>query len=190
MSQSMKQEVRKHHDHIASIYEMRKHDFYMRTIRKAIGHVRFTRMVDLGCGTGLVLSWFEGERVGIDFSEELLSHAHKGPNYILADVESLPLKGQCVDLVLCTDVLEHTPSLKVIEEGHRILTRQGVLHLSTANKRYGVFLEILEKLGLKLPEGPRTWRSTKEIVRKFQEMGFSCTRWSSPPITFYRGTKT
>jgi hypothetical protein len=47
----------------------------------------------------------------------------------------------------------------------------------------------MEKLGLKLPEGPYTWRSRSEILQKMRETGFVCTEWSKTPIRFYRGAK-
>lgn len=185
----MKREVQQHYNQIASIYEQRKRKFYLRTVRKGIGQLEGRRIVDLGCGSGLALSWFKGDRVGVDFSRELLSRAHKGSDYVLSDVESSPFRHECFDLVLCLDVAEHLPSLKVVEEAYRVLVKKGIFLLSTADRRYESILEILEKLGLKLPEGPHRWRSREEIVRKMSDVGFSCACWSKAPITFYKGTK-
>lgn len=132
----MKHDVRKHYDHIAPIYEQRKRRFYLRMIREAIGQIEGCRIADLGCGSGLALSWFTGDKIGIDFSRELLKVAHRGPDYVLADVESSPFRNGSFDLVLCLDVIEHLPSLKIVEEAHRILVRKGILVLSTADKKY------------------------------------------------------
>lgn len=186
----MKRNVRRHYDQIASIYERRKREFYMRMIRESIERLEGRRIADLGCGTGLALSWFSGDRVGVDFSRELLGLAHEGPDYILADIESVPFRSECFDLILCLDVVEHLPSLRVAEEAHRILMGKGVFLLSTADKKYGLMLEALEKLGLKLPEGPHKWRSREEIIRKMSSLGFSCTRWSKVPVSFYKCMKS
>jgi len=185
----MKREVLRHYDRIAPVYERRKHEFYLRMMSDAIRQLEGSRIADLGCGSGLALSWLSGERVGVDISRGLLGLAHKGPDYVLADVESPPFRNECLDLVLCLDVVEHLPSLKVVEEAYRILARKGVLLLGTADRKYRLALAALEKLGLKLPEGPHKWRSREEIVQKMSSVGFSCTQWSKAPISFYKGTK-
>ena len=185
----MKRDVQTHYDKIAPVYERRKRDFYLRMIRENVKQLGGRRIVDLGCGTGLALSWFDGDRVGVDFSKELLGRAHEGPDYVLADVEACPFRNESFDSVLCLDVLEHLPSLRVIDEANRILSRQGVFLLSTAENKYELVLNVLERLGLKLPEGPHNWRSHKEIVRKMLDAGFACARWSKAPVSFYKGTK-
>jgi len=186
----MKRDVQRHYDRIAHVYERRKRDFYLRMIRENVKQLGGRRIVDLGCGTGTALSWFDGDRVGVDFSRELLGLAHKGPDYVLADVEACPFRNESFDSVLCLDVIEHLPSLKVIDEANRILSRRGVFLLSTADKKYELVLDVLEKLGLKLPEGPHNWRSRKEIYRKLLSTGFSCIRWSRVPVSFYECTKS
>jgi SAM-dependent methyltransferase len=158
-------------------------------IKKSLGDLHPERIVDLGCGTGVALSWLEGYKVGIDFSQELIKNAHRGADYIIADVETTPFRDGSFDLALCLDVAEHLPSLKVIDEGQRILVDKGILHLSTADQKYEFLLELLERLNLKLPEGPHTWRRPQEIRQKMIQAGFSCDEWSRIPIRFYRGIK-
>lgn len=186
---SMKQSVRQHFDQLSSVYERRKRRFYLRMLRESIETAQGSRIVDLGCGTGQALSWLSGARVGVDFSEALLKGRHQGPDYVLADVEAVPFRDNSFDLVLCLDVIEHLPSLRVIDEAHRILVKNGILHLSTTNEKYGFILEVLEKIRLKLPEGPHTWRRHNEVVEKMINAGFSCSQWSKPPLSFYRGVK-
>lgn len=185
----MKHYVQKHYDQIAPVYEQRKRKFYLQMIRETIGQFKGRRVADLGCGTGLALSWLGGDRVGVDFSTNLLRLAHEGPDYVLSDVECSPFRDECFDLVLCLDVVEHLPSLRIIEEAHRILARNGAFLLSTADRKYELILSALEKLDLKLSEGPHSWRSREEIVEKMSSAGFSCTQWSKAPINFYKGTK-
>jgi len=189
-SDCMKLNIIRHYDRIAPIYEQRKRKFYLRMMRDVISQLKGHQIADLGCGSGLALSWLGGDKVGIDISRELLSLAHRGADYVLADVESPPFRDQYFDLVLCLDVAEHLPSLKVVEEAYRILVSEGIFLLSTADRKYRLILEALEKLGLKLPEGPHRWRSRKEIIRKMSSVGFSCTQWSKAPVTFYKGRKS
>lgn len=50
---------------------------------------------------------------------------------IIADIQNLPLKNNCIEAVICRDVLEHVPEpFKAIEEIHRILNKGGLLFIS------------------------------------------------------------
>lgn len=185
----MKRAVRTHYDGIATFYEHRKRKFYLNMLRDSVTHFKGHRIIDLGCGTGLALSWFDGSRVGVELSSGLLRRAHSGPEYVVADVEYVPFKDGAFDLALCLDVIEHVPSLKIVDEAHRILSNGGTFLVSTAHKKYGIILEILEKLRLKLPEGPHGWRSPEEITGKMVNVGFQCTQWSKAFISFCKGLK-
>ncbi len=185
----MKEEVRNHYNAISGFYQRRKRDAYLRLIRNSLGPIPNGRIADLGCGTGFALSWFEGEKVGVDFCSELLRQGPAGSEYVVADVEATPFKNESFETVLCLDVVEHLPSLKVIDEAHRILAPNGVFHLSTADRRFEVLLEILEKLKLKLPEGPHQWRKTDQITTRMQSVGFTCEHRLKAPIRFYRALK-
>ncbi|MGA2628278.1 MAG: methyltransferase domain-containing protein [Candidatus Bathyarchaeia archaeon] len=186
---AMKKGVRNHYNQISKVYDRKKRETYLRILRNSIEGYKPKRVIDLGCGSGLALSWLDGERIGVDLSPELIQNAHDGPDYVVADLEITPFKDQSFDLVICIDVAEHLPSLRVVEEAHRILTNEGVFQLSTVDPKYGLLLEVLERLRLKLPEGPHMWRSPKEIMDKMVKSGFNCEQWSKPPLRFYKGLK-
>ncbi len=188
-STAMKQGVRTHYNQISKVYEGKKRETYLRILRDSIKGYNPKRVIDLGCGSGLALSWLEGERIGVDLSQKLIQSAHEGPDYIVADLEATPFKDQSFDLALCIDVAEHLPSLQVVEEAHRLLTDGGVFQLSTVDPKYGLLLEVLERLSMKLPEGPHTWRPPKEIADKMVQSGFNCEQWTKPPLRFYKGLK-
>ena len=188
-STSMKREVRAHYNYISDSYERRKRDVYLRMLKDPLKEYQPRCVVDLGCGSGLALSWLEGERVGIDLSKELIAKAHKGPNYIVADVENVPFREETFDLAICLDVAEHLPSLRVVEEAYRVLSQDGVLQLSTVDSKYDFLLEILEFLKLKLPEGPHAWRDPKEITEKMNQTGFKVEQWPRIPLRFYKARK-
>lgn len=186
---SMKSEVRAHYNRISGFYEQKKREAYLRILRDSVANYKPQRTIDLGCGTGIALSWLTGERVGVDFSQNLLRNAHDGPDYVVADIEATPFRDRTFDLAICLDVAEHLPSLRVIGEAYRILTDDGALHLSTADPKYDILLEILERLKLKLPEGPHAWRSPTEIAEEMAKIGFKCEQWAKLPIRVYRGVK-
>jgi len=185
----MKTEVRAHYNRISGFYEQKKRDRYLRILRNSLANYKPRRAIDLGCGTGIALSWLTGDRVGVDFSQDLLHNAHDGPDYVVADIEATPFRDGIFDLAICLDVAEHLPSLRVIDEAYRILASGATFQLSTADPKYEFLLETLERLRLKLPEGPHAWRSPVEIEEKMRKTGFKCEQWTKPPIRFYRGVK-
>lgn len=75
-------------------------------------------LVDVGCGTGRTLAWFEARwprwrRVGADVAGEALALAREedrsGEGLVRADALALPLREELADLVICLDVLQHLP---------------------------------------------------------------------------------
>jgi SAM-dependent methyltransferase len=97
------------------------------TFIKSLNFNDTNSVLDVGCGlkpyehcfTNSKLSYF-----GVDLHNR---HADA-----FAIGEMLPLKDECFDLVLCTQVLEHvTEPEKVLNEIRRVLKKHGVLILST-----------------------------------------------------------
>src|SRR3989338_212933 len=90
------------------------------------------RMLDVGCGTGVILSHFKSlgfETSGVDVSDEALKYCRlKGlDNLKKASAESLPFPDNYFDVVTALDLLEHLDDEKyVLKEVHRILKPQGV----------------------------------------------------------------
>lgn len=101
--------------------------------------------VDLGCGTGELLSSLKEKAdsvIGVDSSPKMLDIARKrlkdikeGFELRLGEMEHLPLRDEEVDLAVINMVLHHMPSPAVgIEEVHRILKPYGVVILVDFDK--------------------------------------------------------
>ncbi len=94
------------------------------------------RILDFGCGTGVVLGQLEstsGIAVGLDASSEALRFCRQRGLHrlVLGDGMVLPIRSGSVDAVVGLDVFEHLlDDQAAFGEVHRILTPGGVLVLS------------------------------------------------------------
>jgi SAM-dependent methyltransferase len=130
-------------------------------------------ILDVGCGMKPYEVFFkkEGGRrvtyIGIDQNSNTAAD-------VIAVGENIPFRTGSFEIVLCTQVLEHTRNPeRVLEEIHRVLVNGGVLLIST----HGVWIE-----GHELPD---LWRWTLSgLIRLLQLSGYkvdSC--YSMSPIT-------
>lgn len=77
----------------------------------------FDTVLEIGCGKGLYAKILHGLKpncsyVGCDLDASTLKAAFRTKNtdYVLCDARMLPIKDSCVDLVICSEVLEHLDS--------------------------------------------------------------------------------
>ena len=99
------------------------------------------RLLDIGCGSGQTMTWFERMRpgwrsVGIDVAPEGLAAARSyGLNVLRASALDVPVASQSVDVVITLDVLQHVPlgggDVKAISEIARVLKPGGHLFIRT-----------------------------------------------------------
>jgi SAM-dependent methyltransferase len=99
------------------------------------------RVLDIGCGTGLILQGISGEScaIGVDFSAKALSFCEKRnlKNLVRGDVRDLPIATSSVDLVLALDLLEHIEDDKgLMNEIRRVLRPEGYLLATVPAHRY------------------------------------------------------
>ena len=83
------------------------------------------KLVDIGCGSKPYIKYFRyiNDYIGVDIN--------KGEADIVANAESLPIKSNSIDIVLCNQLIEHVPEPdKIIGEIHRILKEGGILILT------------------------------------------------------------
>ena len=100
------------------------------------------RVLDVGCGTGLVVNWLRryplaGEPVGIDLSTHALGYGReRGASALaLATANLLPFPAAHFDLIVCLDTLQHVAPAGAdrvsVREFARVLKRGGYLYLRT-----------------------------------------------------------
>ena len=102
--------------------------------------VQGRRVLDAGCGTGhfsRVLSGWGAELVSLDVGEGLLSEVLKKcrTRAVEGTVLDLPFSDGEFEIVLCTEVIEHTPDPRAaVAELCRVLAPGGTLLLTVPNR--------------------------------------------------------
>lgn len=165
-----------HFNSIAHLYDSFKNrnPLYYNTLKKAIKKeitIKRPKILDIGCGTGTILNYLNPVNgVGIDISDNMIELAHSKLHlnshliFKVHNIEKSPLKGM-FDYILFNDVIEH-----VIDKGVTIkniaksMNKNTTLILSMANPIWEPLLIIMEKLNLKMPEGPHLRISEKELI--------------------------
>lgn len=170
-----KKQIISHFNHIANNYDYYKRstNIYYKTLKQAIKQEveEHADILDVGCGTGIILEFLKPKRgLGIDFSETMIRIAKKkyiknnNLQFKVFDITKKPIAGD-FDYILLNDVIEHLsnpkPCLRNIE---RIMDRQSKLILTMANPSWEPILIMLEKLNLKMPEGPHKRISEKKLL--------------------------
>ena len=117
----------------------------LREIVTGLGIVPGAAVLDVGCGTGVLLPLLrenvngDGHVVALDLSGEMLKQAlGKGQPavYVQGDAQSLPLPEGVFDWVLCNAVFPHFPDkLRALAELRRVLRTGGRLVICHAFNR-------------------------------------------------------
>ncbi len=152
--------VRAHYAELAATYDDKANPAckraYVGLVRRTLGHAQ--RILEVGAGSSPLLSDFSARlRVASDLSSAMLTARPPAPGVILAvsDAEHLPFADQSFDAVFCINAFEHilTPA-RAVDEAARVLVPGGRFLTVTPNGDAQRLLDLLERLHLKLPEGP------------------------------------
>lgn len=105
--------------------------------RKLIDNLKNERILDVGCGGGILLkelvsgNKFIKEAVGIDLSQEMLMLAQKNNKnrkikLILANMKKIPFKDEYFNLIVSTNALDCVEDIEqVLRELFRVLKKDG-----------------------------------------------------------------
>jgi 2-polyprenyl-6-hydroxyphenyl methylase / 3-demethylubiquinone-9 3-methyltransferase len=164
--------------------------FFLDQLRDGLGEVRGRRVLDAGCGGGLVAAGLAGAGatvVGVDQSPASLGvagrHVPAGFTPLAGTLERLPLADGAIDAVVAADVLEHVGDLPaVVAELARVLAPGGLLLFDTVNRTgWAWFVAIFgaERMVGLVPRGTHDWRlfiRPGELDRLLREAGLAPVR--------------
>lgn len=109
-----------YYDDFSRIYEKERGEGYHRLIDDleveiAMPHARNNRVLEIGCGTGLILERLHpiaAYACGFDLSSKMVQKAReRGLNVVLGNVLNIPFKDGFFDLVYSFKVLAHVPEI-------------------------------------------------------------------------------
>lgn len=151
----------------------------------------FESILDVGCGTGnllsMVLGQYEGVKVsGIDFSPNMLKVAAETlgdqAELILGDAAQLPWPDNSFDLLVCNSSFHHYPEpFKVLMEMKRVLKNNG--RVIIADPWWSRTIRFLINIYLRTPlnmEGDVRIYSKQEFKWLLSSCGFQSIEWEKP----------
>ncbi|MEM7352683.1 MAG: class I SAM-dependent methyltransferase, partial [Acidobacteriota bacterium] len=99
-------------------------------------------VLDFGCGLGEFINAVDARRrIGVDLRDGAKAHLASGVEFVVSEDTRMPtLEDQEVDVIFCSNLLEHLPDREMVnhlfEEFRRILRPDGRLLILGPNLRY------------------------------------------------------
>lgn len=97
------------------------------------------KILDIGCGSCIILTKLKGKKYGIDADKKTLrivSKKHPEIHLAASGAEILPFAENSFDTVICTEVIEHLKHPEeALKEMHRVAKKGGEIIISTPNYR-------------------------------------------------------
>jgi malonyl-CoA O-methyltransferase len=117
----------------------RTRDVEASAFREVLANLRFSNVIELGCGTGKNTEWLAGKTghvIAVDFSEEMLNAARKkivpgNVDFAIADITKPWLfTDKKVDLITCSLILEHIENINFIfQQAGQHLKENGLFYI-------------------------------------------------------------
>lgn len=158
------------------------------SVMKKIKMQPFDSILDVGCGTGAILSivineYKDAKAYGIDFSEKMIEKASellgRKVQLTVGDSDNLPWKDHVFDLIVCNSSFHHYPEpIKVLKEMRRVLKSNGRIIIAdpwwSDTKRFliNLYLDSPFNFG-----GDVRIYSEQEMHNLLIECGFKSVEW-------------
>lgn len=148
---------------------------------------RALRVLDAGCGTGLLAARLRRELpgarvVGCDFSAGMLARAaarDPGGPWVRGDAQRLPFAGERFDAVVCTESFHWYPDQRrALAEFFRVLVPEGLALIETTSPHLRAIGDLACGLS-RLAGVPFTWPARAQLRADLEATGFTVEeqRW-------------
>jgi ubiquinone/menaquinone biosynthesis C-methylase UbiE len=158
----MSKTVKKHFDTIAAKYDYfkKKNWYYYKNLKSLYRQLipKGKAVLEIGCGTGDLISGLDaGLAIGIDISPEMIKIARKKypiGQFKVAAIEDFVTQ-DVFEYIFLADVIEHLENIpSTIKAIAKRCNNKTKVIFTYANPIWEPILMFLEKLSLKMPEGP------------------------------------
>jgi ubiquinone/menaquinone biosynthesis C-methylase UbiE len=180
--------VEKHFDALADSYDAikkEKNHYYYQSLIRAVREVvpPGKKVLDIGTGTGEILNALAPcQGSGVDLSLAMIRKAReKFPQlrFFSGSYEKLEL-GKQFDFILLVDVIEHLQAPeKLFFYLKKFCRPETLIVLTMANPAWEPFLHLLEKMKLKMAEGPHRRISEKKLLGYAAQENFALQSMAS-----------
>jgi 2-polyprenyl-3-methyl-5-hydroxy-6-metoxy-1,4-benzoquinol methylase len=176
----MTDEIKQHFDNIAPQYDhfKNKNWYYYKNLKGLYTDLipEKSIVLEVGCGTGDLISHMNARvAMGIDLSPEMIKIAsRKHPEIIFESTVIEDLKTDIhFDYIFLADVIEHLQDVSgTVKALGELCTGNTRIIFSYANPLWEPILWLLEKLSLKMPEGPHYRIPHSKFKLFFEQYGF------------------
>lgn len=156
----------------------KKHGYYWNEITRYCNYFAHekTSVLEIGCGTGELISQIKGERkVGIDFSPKMIEEARKGSSdvtfHVMA-VEKLNLNDK-FDLIILSNLIGFVDDVQfVFEQLHQVCHSRTKIIVTYYNYFWEPLLKLGESLGFKTKTPNQNWLTQADIKNLLFLAGF------------------
>ncbi len=137
MDQKLK--TRTDYDRSAFMYENRYKSIQWSKYGIMMDTIPAGRILDLGCGTGLLSEFLQKKIYGVDISFQMLKKAQVKEIVVQADMDFLPFRNSVFDAVLSFTSLQNLPSADhVFKEVRRVLKKGCPFIVTVLNKEFSM----------------------------------------------------
>ena len=146
---SQKRRIMRRYNQSAHVYDTQysgEQEAKFKTVMQNLRLPQKSRVLDVGCGTGLILNHLAGRVefiVGIDISRGLLQEArrrarpHRYVSLVLADADNMPFADQVFGAVLAITLLQNMPNPRTtLDEIKRVSEQAATIVVTGLKKRF------------------------------------------------------
>ncbi len=187
-SPELRNEVIEHFEELAERYDDYKaaspgyYDQLKKLYSELIDDAEKKKVLEVGCGTGELLAHLNPRYgVGVDISESMIRIAEKkysdrkNLRFVVGEAENFSCE-EYFDYVILADVFEHLyEPERAVQRLSELAGEETELIVSIANHRWTRLLHFLEKIKMKMPEGPHNWIEEPKLIELFIKHGFRIT---------------